>query len=426
MKDSNETQTVPETQIRERTHTETTVTTAFAQLKEREEQVICSTYGRYPLAVKKAHGARLVDLEGKEYVDLLAGIAVAGLGHSRPELTKVMAEQADKLLHVSNLFYQEEHVVLAEKLLATCAQSHPQGKVFFSNSGAEANEAAIKLARRYMRTIKDRDAYEIITLAGSFHGRTLATITATGQDAVKEHFHPLPEGFTTVAWNDLDALSSAITDKTAAVLVEIVQGEGGVRPMDAAYAQGIQDLCRERGILFMVDEVQAGLCRTGRFWAFQHFGLEPDVFTTAKALANGLPMGAMVATNEAARGFAPGAHATTFGGGGVLSAVAAKVLDILVEEQLCVRAAELGEYALELFEGLKAKYPGKIAEVRGLGLMIGIELAEPGQDVWQALMDRRFVLNLAHGKVLRLLPPLVIDKADVEAFAEALGEVLAG
>lgn len=394
----------------------------FDTIKQRDEQVIMRTYGRYPLAVQRAQGTRLYDFDGKEYVDLLAGIAVCGLGHSRPDLARVMAEQAEKLVHVSNLFYQEEQIDLAEKLLGTCQAD----KVFFCNSGAEANEGAIKLARRFMQVVRKREAFEIVTLEGSFHGRTLATLTATGQTGrIKDGFGPLPQGFVTVPFADACALRSAVTDKTAAVLVEMVQGEGGVRPLPAEFVDALLALRREKGFLLIVDEVQTGMGRTGRFWAHQHFGLTPDIFTTAKGLANGLPMGAVLATDEAAQGFEPGCHATTFGGGGVLSAVASKVLDILAQDKLVERAAEVGAWLLDEAKKLLAKHPDKIAHVRGLGLMLGIELAAPGQAVWKALLEAGFVCNLAHDKVLRLLPPLTIAREDLAAFLQALDGILA-
>ena len=394
---------------------------AFETLQAREQASIMSTYGRYPLAVASASGCRLRDLDGREYVDLLAGISVCNLGHCHPELAEVMAAKARELVHVSNLFYQREQVELAEKLLAT---GHA-GKVFFCNSGAEANEGAIKLARRFMRTVKNRDAYEIVTLSGSFHGRTLATLTATGQDKIKFGFDPLPAGFVTVPAGDIGAMAAAVTGRTAAVLLEIVQGEGGVKLFPRAYLEAVAALCKERDVLFMVDEVQTGLCRTGKFWAFQNYGLTPDVFTCAKALANGLPMGAVLATDAVAAGFAPGAHATTFGGGALLSAVAAKVVDIMVGQDMAGRAARLGDFALALFGELKERFPDQIAEVRGLGLMLGIELTFPGAEVWKALLGRGFVCNLTQERVLRLLPALTIDQDDLRAFAAALEAVLA-
>ncbi|WP_028586763.1 aspartate aminotransferase family protein [Desulfocurvus vexinensis] len=393
---------------------------AFDDLKARDEQSICNTYGRYPLAIDRAQGCHVWDLDGKRYLDLVAGIAVCSLGHSRPELLEVITRQYAKLVHVSNLFYQREQSELAERLLAT---SHA-GKVFFCNSGAEANEAAIKLARRFMRTVRGREAYEILTLSGSFHGRTLATVTATGQEKFRQYFEPLPGGFTTVPKGDLEAMRAAMGPQTAAVLVEVVQGEGGVRPLDGDYLRAVQALCRERDVLFMIDEVQTGMCRTGRFWAHQHHGLTPDVFTVAKPLAGGLPMGAMFATDEAARGLTPGTHATTFGGGALLCAVAAKVVDIMLDEDLAGRAEAMGAYARELFAGIAARNPGAIAEVRGLGLMLAVDLGRPAADVWRALLDRGFICNLTQETALRLVPPLVITREDLDAFAAALEDIL--
>ncbi|MDQ7831909.1 MAG: aspartate aminotransferase family protein [Desulfovibrionaceae bacterium] len=393
---------------------------AFSALRARDEASVMRTYGRYPLAVSRAQGSRLFDLDGREYVDLLAGIAVCNLGHCHPEVTGAIRRQAGELVHVSNLFYQREQVELAERLLATC-HCH---KAFFCNSGAEANEGAIKLARRFMREVRGREAFEIITMTGSFHGRTLATLTATGQDKIKQGFAPLPEGFVTVPWGDLTAVKNAIRPETAGVLIEIIQGEGGVNPLPGDYVRGLEALCRERGILFMVDEIQTGMCRTGRFWAFQHHDARPDIFTCAKALANGLPMGALLATDEVAAGFVPGSHATTFGGTPLVSAAASTVVEVMVRERIDDRARRVGDYARGLFTDLRQTYPDKIAGVRGLGLMIGIELAFPGQAVWQELLDRGFVLNLTQDKVLRLLPPLTIPREDLALFASALGAVL--
>lgn len=397
------------------------MSTKYDALVTRDKKVLCQTYGRYPLAIEKAVGARMIDLDGKEYVDLLAGIAVANLGHSHPELTAIMVEQAKDLVHISNLFYQPKQVELAEKLLTTCACD----RVFFCNSGAEANEAAIKLARRFMRTVRYKDAGEIITLSGSFHGRTLATLTATGQGGrIKEGFEPLPGGFTTVPAGDINALRQAVSCQTAAVMLEMIQGEGGVLPMSEDYVRAVADLCRTENCLLIVDEVQTGMCRTGKFWAHQHYGIEPDIFTCSKALANGLPMGAMLTKEHVAHGFVPGAHATTFGGGGVTSAVAAKTIEIMLRDDIAGRARELGALALDTFRALQAKHPERIVIVRGLGLMIGIELASGGDTVHVELRNRGFVCNLAHGKVLRLLPPLVISADDLLAFAAALDDIL--
>ena len=394
----------------------------FEAIKERESKVLCHTYGRYPLAISKAKDCRLYDLDGNEYLDFLAGIAVCSLGHSRGDLADVMGEQARNLVHVSNLFYQEPQLDLAEKLLSTCAA----GKVFFANSGAEANEGAIKLARRYMRTVRDEDRYEIITLEKSFHGRTLSTLTATGQEGpIKDGFSPLPDGFVTVPFNNVNALRGAIGANTAAIMIEMVQGEGGVRPLSQEYVNDIVALCKENGLLLIVDEVQTGLCRTGRFWAHQHYGITPDIFTSAKALANGLPMGAVLCTDEAAKGFGPGSHATTFGGGAVISAVASKVVDIMLEEKMAERAAELGAFAAQEAGKLRDKHPGKIVGPRGLGLLFGIELSCDGSVVWNGLLEKRIVCNLTQGTILRLVPPLTVTKEDILAFMSALDKVLA-
>ena len=394
---------------------------AFDALRAREQASVMSTYGRYPLAVASADGCRMRDLDGREYIDLLAGIAVCNLGHCQPEVADVIAAKARELVHVSNVFYQREQVELAEALLATCHM----GKVFFCNSGAEANEGAIKLARRYMRTVKNRDAYEIVTLTQSFHGRTLATLTATGQDKIKFGFDPLPEGFITVAAGDIEALRAVISERTAAVLLECIQGEGGVKPFPQAYLDAVAQLCREHDVLFMIDEVQTGMCRTGKFWAFQNYGLTPDVFTCSKALANGLPMGAVLATDAVAAGFVPGSHATTFGGGALVASAALKTIEIMHRDKIAERAERMGDFALALFGELKDRFPDKIADVRGMGLMLGIELTFPGAAVWKALLDAGFVLNLTQDTVLRLLPPLVITQEDLKAFAEALAQELA-
>lgn len=385
-----------------------------------EEALLFKTYARYPISVDHGLGSRLWDMDGKEYTDLLAGIAVTGLGHCHPEIADVMAAQAGKLIHVSNLFYQKEQIDLARRILGTAHF----GKVFFCNSGAEANEAAFKLARRYQQRVKNRDAHEVITFQGCFHGRTLATVAATGQKKFQDGFAPMPEGFTQIAWGDATALKAAINPKTAAVLLEVVQGEGGVRPVSKDFIQAVALLCKDNGLLFMVDEVQAGMGRTGAWWAFQHFDVKPDIMTTAKALANGLPMGAMLGTNEVARGFETGSHATTFGAGAFVSRVADKVLEIMQRDRLPQRAKELGDWAMKRFADVGAACPGRITDVRGLGLMIGIELAAPGKNVWEALLAKGFIVNLTQERVLRLLPALTIEKGDLERFATALEETL--
>ena len=389
--------------------------------KEREEKLLCRTYGRYPVSVAGAKGSRMWDADGKEFVDLLSGIAVTSLGHCNEELTEVISKQAQKLIHVSNLFYQEEQLEFAEALLATCHMDN----VFFCNSGAEANEAAIKMARRYQQKVKGNDAYEIITLEHAFHGRTLAAIAATGQEKFLDGFAPTTPGFIQVAWNDMQALKAAITPKTAAILVEVIQGEGGIHALSPEYCKELQSLCREKDILFIVDEVQSGLCRTGKWWAHQHYALEPDVITSAKALANGLPLGAMLCTAKASKAFEPGSHATTFGGGALVTKVGSKVIEIMQRDKLADRAKQMGDHVRAKTLALKSPW---VKETRGLGLMVGIELScspESAKKVWDELLEAGFILNLTQGTVLRLLPALTIEEYDLDRFVECLGKTLA-
>ncbi len=395
-------------------------TEKFNKLKAREEKLLCRTYGRYPISVIKGQGSLLWDVDGKEYIDLLSGIAVTALGHSNAELADCLSAQAQKLWHVSNLFYQEEQLSLAENLLSTCHMD----KAFFCNSGAEANEALIKLARRYMQRVKKREAFEIITLSGCFHGRTLATVAATGQERFQDGFMPMPEGFVQVPWGDMSALNKAVNPKTAGILLEVIQGEGGIRPMPKEYIENIEKLCRENDILFLVDEIQTGLCRSGKFWAFQHYNVKPDIISMAKALANGLPMGGILTTDEVAKGFEVGSHATTFGGNALASAVANKCVEILLRDNLAARADELGKDFTQKVQNLAQKLPNTIKEVRGHGLMLGIDLCFNGKAVWEALIDKGFILNLTQDTVLRLLPALTIEQAHLDAFLVALEQAL--
>lgn len=385
-----------------------------------EETLLCKSYSRYPIAVARGKGSRLWDVDGKEYIDLLSGIGVTDLGHCNPELCKTLEEQAHVLWHVSNLFYQQEQLDLAKALLSTTHHS----KAFFCNSGAEANEACIKLARRYMRTIKKRDAFGIITLEGCFHGRTYGALAATGRQSLSQGFEPLPEGFSQVPANDLPALEKAITADTAAVLLECVQGEGGVVVLPEDYLRGVEALCRKKDILLICDEVQCGLCRTGKFWAFQHSGIKPDAISAAKGLANGLPMGAMLATDEMARGFVAGSHATTFGGSALVSKVANRVMEIMLRDNIAERAALLGAELMAQLEGLQCRFPGLVKEVRGLGLMVGIELFRDTDKVWRQLIEAGFICNLSHGTTLRLLPALTIPAGELEKFVICLESLL--
>lgn len=393
---------------------------ATSPLQEKTKKYLCQTYARYPLEIKSARGCHLYDFNGREYLDLLSGISVCNLGHSHPRLISAITRQIEKLIHVSNLFYQEEQVNLAEKLTLTCSLD----KVFFCNSGAEANEGAIKLTRRYMQKIQNQNRFEIITLSGSFHGRTLATLTATGQDKIKEGFDPLPPGFKTIPFNDENALEQAVSHETAAIMVEIIQGEGGIKILSPGFMEKTAQLCRSHDLLLIVDEIQTGMGRTGKFWAHQHYGLNPDIITSAKAMANGLPMGAVMSTERVARAFDPGSHGTTFGGGALTCAACLEVLEVMERENLIEKAGQLGEKALEIFEQVRQNHPEKIREIRGKGLMLGIELDFQGGKIWKALLEQGFILNLTQETVLRLLPPLIISRKHIESFARVLDKLL--
>lgn len=331
-------------------------------------------------------------------------------------MTRSVCEQAARLVHVSNLFYQTPQLDLAEKLLGSCGLD----RAFFCNSGAEANEAAIKLVRRYTQEVRGRSASEIITVQGSFHGRTLATLAATGQDKIKKGFAPLPEGFVTVPFADYQALEEAVTSHTAAIMLEVIQGEGGVRPFPVEYLSRVRELCSRKGLLLIVDEVQTGMGRTGLMWAHQHMEFQPDIMTAAKGLANGLPIGAMLCTEEVSKGFSPGSHATTFGGNPLVSAAGVTVLDVIERDGLCKRAQTLGQTFQEMLGEVEKRHPDSIREIRGQGLMLGVELAHSGYQVWQDLLHSGFICNLTQETILRLLPPLVIAETDLQAFAHAL------
>lgn len=393
---------------------------SLESLQKLEQEYLCSTYGRYPMAVKSARGFTLTDYQDREYTDLLAGISVCNLGHCHPEVSEAICAQAQKLVHSSNLFYQKEQLDLARELLATCGLD----RVFFCNSGAEANEGAIKATRRYMNLIRKEDKHKIITLKNSFHGRTMATLSATGQDKIKEGFAPLLPGFAHAEPNDKEDLIRVLTRDTAAIMLEVIQGEGGVIPLEREYLDFIRKLCRERGLLLIVDEVQTGMGRTGRFWAHEHFGLRPDIITSAKALAGGLPMGAVMFKKEVAEAFGPGSHATTFGGSPLVCAAALKVLEIMDRDGLVQRSAKTGAYGRDLLDRTRERTGDMIEEIRGMGLMLGVKLSFPGKGVWQRLLEKGFVLNLTQECVLRLLPPLNIPGRELDRFAAALEEIL--
>lgn len=385
----------------------------------RADQVIAKTYNRFPIVLTKGQGCRLWDTEGREYIDFVSGIAVCNLGHAHPKVSEALSKQADVLLHVSNLYYTEPQIELAYRL----TQNSFADRVFFCNSGAEANEAAIKLARKYVKDKGEKDRYRIITMEKSFHGRTMATLSATGQDKIKKGFEPLLEGFDHIPFNDIEALRKSIGPSTCAVLLEPIQGEGGVRCPDPDYLKDVRRLCDETGILLIFDEIQTGMGRTGKLFAYEHFGIEPDIMTLAKALANGLPIGAMLAREDVAESFGPGSHGSTFGGTPIVTAASIQVVKVLLEENIVGHCAEMGAYFKEKLSGLKAGHES-IVDVRGMGLLLGMKLKIEGDAIVNACMEKGFLINCIQGNILRFIPPLIIEKEEIDAIIEFLDEIL--
>ena len=388
------------------------------EIRALDAAYVMQTYGRLPVAFVRGDGTRLWDSEGKEYLDFLSGLAVVSLGHAHPEVADAIADQARTLLHVSNLYFNNVQPRVAARLDARLGGG---GRVFFANSGAEANECAIKLARRYGQLHGGRDRFHVVSAYGSFHGRTLTTLAATGQPQKQETFQPLPPGFRQVAFGDLDALAGALDDRVAAVLLEPVQGEGGVNPASPEYLQGVRELCDEREALLIMDEVQTGLGRTGRWFGFQHSDVTPDVVTMAKALGNGVPIGACWARADVAAAFAPGDHATTFGGQPLAARAALAVLDIMEREDMPARARRAGARLTEALQ----KTPG-ITDVRGLGLLLAAEL-EPGldaPDVARRSLDAGLVLNAVTPTALRFAPPLLVTDDEIDAAVAILATVV--
>lgn len=383
-------------------------------LIEEANKYLFQNYGRLPYFFEKGEGCYLYDEKGKKYLDMLSGIAVNALGYNHPKLTDAICQQASKIIHISNLFYIKPQIEVAKIL----SENSFGGKVFFCNSGAEANEALIKLVRRYFYD-KKQEKYEIITFEGSFHGRTLATVTATAQPKYHEGFYPLVEGFKYAKFNDINSVKNLITDKTAAILIELVQGEGGVNPADKEFIKDLYNLCREKDILFTVDEVQTGIGRTGKLFAYQHFDIQPDIISLAKGLGGGVPIGAIIAKDEIAKSFVPGTHASTFGGN-YLSTVAAKVvLEEVLSEGFLDRVQKVGEYlknALKVFG-----YP-----VKGLGLMVGMDLPKdiPAKEVMKKALEKGLIVGTAGENTLRFVPPLIITEKQVDEAVDILKEVL--
>ncbi|MBI4352546.1 MAG: aspartate aminotransferase family protein [Candidatus Omnitrophica bacterium] len=372
-------------------------------------------YNKTPLVLERGRGTRVWDVHGEEYLDFFPGWAVSGLGHCHKRVTEAIKRQVERLIHVSNNYYHELQGRLAEEIIR---HSFP-GKVFFCNSGAEAIEAAIKLARKF----GNPERHEIITMEQSFHGRTLAAITATGQKKYQQGFEPLPAGFVTVPFNDFQALEAAVTPKTAAVFLELIQGEGGIRVADHDTVLRVKRLCQDKKILLLFDEVQTGMGRTGRMFCYKNFGIEPDMMTLAKSLGGGFPIGALVAKKDIADVLEPGTHATTFGGSPLACAAALAVFEAIEKEKLVSNAVIAGSFLFKKLNELKKRH-AIIKEVRGMGLMAGVELKTEGKPVYEECLKRKLLINCTQGNVLRLMPPLIVKEKEIERAVEILDEVL--
>lgn len=394
--------------------------TKFDEIKARDNKYFMNTYAPYNVAFEKGEGCYLYDTEGKKYLDFLSGIAVNALGYNHPIFVNSVTENAKKVSIISNYFYNENRGLMAEQLV----KGTHLNKVFFGNSGAEANECAIKLARKYYK-VKGENRYKIISTLKSFHGRTLATVTATGQEKYNKPYAPLPEGIGIyIPYNDEEALRNALEDgEVAALLVEPIQGEGGVLPASESYLQLCDKLTKEKGVLLILDEVQTGAGRTGKFWAFEHYGVTPDIVTAAKGIGGGIPVSACMATDEVASAFVPGDHGTTFGAQPLATGVGYAVIKKIREDGFMENVTDLGNY---LMAQLNAIGDSRIIEVRGKGLIIGAEMesVELAKGIYNRMFEKGYILNVCGSKVLRFVPPLIITKEQIDDMLVALKETL--
>ncbi|SEA11561.1 acetylornithine transaminase [Selenomonas ruminantium] len=386
-----------------------------------DQQSYLPVFNRYKIVLDHGEGAEVWDINGKKYLDFLGGIAVNVLGHNNKALVQAVTEQAGKLIHCSNLYYTQPQADAAAKLVKLSGLD----KAFFANSGAEANEGAIKIARKYGYNINPEKT-EIISAWDSFHGRTLATLTATGQTHYHEGLGPLPAGFTYVHYNDIAELESKISDKTAAVMLETIQGEGGVHTPDGDYLKQVRELCDKHGALLILDEIQAGIGRSGKFFAYENYGIKPDIVTLAKGLAGGVPIGAFIVTDKVAAAFKPGDHGTTFGGNPLACAAANVVLDTVPKDEFLKNIQAVGKYFKDKLQELAKKYPKFIVDVRGEGLILGAELvgAEHGRDIVNDCLAKGLIINCTAGKVLRFIPPLIITTAQIDEAFAVMDEVI--
>ena len=388
------------------------------ELIDKAELYIFHTYTRSPIVLTRGEGMKVWDSEGKEYLDFVSGIAVLNVGHLHPRVIEAIHQQSKKLMHVSNFYYTEPQIKLAE-LLVTHSFAD---KVFFCNSGAEANEAAMKLARKVFKDKGETNRYEIITMENSFHGRTMATLSATGQKKFHHGFEPLVNGFSYVPFNTAHAVEEAITDTTCAVMVEPIQAEGGVNCPSPDYLRNLRKICDAHGLLLIFDEIQVGMGRTGTLFAYQHYGVEPDIMTLAKALAGGMPIGAMLASNKCASSFSSGTHATTFGGNPLSTAAGVATIETLIQENILDNCQKMGEYFHSKLLSLKEKHPC-ITQVKGKGLILGIEIGFEGEEIVNECVKRGILINCTMGNILRFLPPLIITEKEVDILIQTLDEL---
>lgn len=390
-----------------------------ADLIKESQQYLMNTYARQPLVLLKGRGASVFDSDGKEYLDFVSGVATCNLGHCNQRVVVALQKQAQRLMHVSNHFHIEPQIALAKMLV----QNSFADKVFFCNTGAEAIEAAIKISRRFSREILKRDRHEIITMRGSFHGRTYGAVSATAQEKFHAGFEPLVPGFRFVPFNDVPAVEAAITDKTCAILVEPVQGEGGVNVPAPGYLRSLRDICDKRGLLLVLDEIQTGMGRTGSLFAYERESVVPDVMALAKGLGNGFPIGAILATDKVALAFSPGSHGSTFGGNPLACATAAAALETLLEDNIIIQnVSRLGAHFLEGLAPFRKKY-GFVKDVRGAGLLVGLELDFPGKEIVAACLQEGYLINCTADTVLRFMPPLIVTEEEIDRLIATLDSI---
>ena len=389
------------------------------ELINAEQNYLIQTFKRPAMVLDHGEGIKVWDLDGKEYYDFIGGIAVNSLGYSHPKIVQAICEQAGKIIHCSNLYYNAPQILLGKKLVEiSCGD-----RVFFANSGAEANEAAIKLAAKYFKE-QEKDKFKIIYMKNSFHGRTIATVAATGTYKYQKDYLPLLPSFKEAVFNDLKSVHEAYDEKVAAIIVEPIQGEGGINIGTEDFLEGLRDFCDSKDMLLIFDEIQCGLGRTGKMFGYQHYGVEPDIMTLAKPLAGGLPLGAMIAKEKVASAFKPGDHGTTFGGNPVACAASLAFLEVLQDDNLLMECQLKGEYFQEKLEEVKQKFPDLVKEIRVIGLMVGLEIAKECPAIVEKMLKKGFLINCTAEKVLRFLPPLIVEENEIDLLINALEEVL--